>query len=72
VEDALEGEITTTNPYVWTIMLREAREGPDRYGVDAEARLLARLMDHAAEFSGRTVREWAQALRQELTEARGG
>ena len=42
-----------------------------RYGAAAEDRLLARLLDHSAEFSGRTVREWAQALRRELEEARG-
>lgn len=71
VEDALAGEVQTTNPYVWTLMLREVRSDPVRYGTAAEARLLARLLDHTAEFSGRTVREWAQALREELEEARG-
>jgi tetratricopeptide (TPR) repeat protein len=71
VEDALAGDVATTNPYVWTIMLQEARGAPGRWGAGAGDRLLARLMDHAAEFSGRTVREWAQALRRELEEARG-
>jgi len=71
VEDALAGEVTTTNPYVWTLMLREVRGDPARYGAAAEDRLVARLLDHSAEFSGRTVREWAQALRRELEESRG-
>ncbi|MCP4572902.1 MAG: tetratricopeptide repeat protein [bacterium] len=70
VRDALVGEVATTNPYVWALMLQEVRVDTGRYGTNAEARLLARLLDHSAEFSGRTVREWAQALRRELEEAR--
>ncbi len=71
VDDTLAGSVTTSNPYVWALMVLEVRGAPERYGPDAEDRVLARLLDHSAEFSGRTVRDWAQALRGEVEGARG-
>ncbi len=52
------------------MIVREIRRDPDAWGPNAEERALAHWFDHMNEFSGNSVRYWAESLRQELAVAR--
>ncbi len=67
---ALNDSLATSNPYVWRMIVREIRRDPDAWGPNAEERALAHWFDHMNEFSGNSVRYWAESLRQELAVAR--
>lgn len=67
---ALSDSLTTSNPYVWRLVVREIRRDPDHWGPDAEDRALARWFDHMNEFTGSSVRYWAESLRLELEVSR--
>ena len=71
VEDALAGRLRSTNPYLWVLALLEVRERPQRWGGDAEVRLLARWHDQPSSLSGTTIRYWSEVMTRELVLARG-
>ena len=68
--DALAGELATTNPYIWRLVVAEIQRDPEAWGPDAQDRVLARWFDYMNEFSGNSVLYWASHLRQELAAAR--
>jgi hypothetical protein len=68
--EALAGELATTNPYVWRLVVAEIERDPEPWGPDAQDRVLARWFDYMNEFSGNSVLYWAAHLRQELEVAR--
>jgi len=67
---ALNDSLPTSNPYVWRMVVREIRRDADNWGPNAEERALAHWFDHMNEFSGNSVRYWAESLRLELAVAR--
>lgn len=69
---ALNDSLTTSNPYVWRLIVREIRRAPDVWGPYAEERAMAHWFDHMNQFNGKSVRYWAESIRQELTVARQG
>jgi tetratricopeptide (TPR) repeat protein len=68
--DALAGELVTTNPYVWRLVVAEIQRDPEPWGPDAQDRVVARWFDYMNEFSGNSVLYWTAHLRQELAVAR--
>jgi len=67
---ALEGDLATTNPYVWCLVVTEIQRDPEAWGPEAQERVLARWFDYMNEFSGNSVLYWAAHLQQELAVAR--
>jgi len=48
----------------------EIRDDPERWGPDAEARVLSRWSDQPSGFDGTTIRSWAEVMSSELAAAR--